>query len=952
MLRLVRRGVVRARIPRSPAAALPAVYASVVARRHASMSPVRLQTNVPPPPPPSSADLPDSLDASPPNGDAPPDGGSPPSRLPPLLAIPFDTRPLFPGAFHAMRVLDPLVLEAHAAATAQGQRKIAVFFPKDPANCNTDRPQLPDELYHVGMLCEVLSKTQPDGKDASEDWLVWTERRIQLEELYPGAPEPKKKGRKKSTPLIPSYLSKVSLALVTLLPDLPYTLTPPLSQLVDRTFRLFEDLSNLADRWRLIIATFIDVNYKLGVDVRKRPDVLANFVFVLSESNSPHELQKLLEKRDVTQKMTTAVEWLELCRALLAEDKRAHSPKPSKGLGDPTTAFQELIREKALHLVLPDKVLEVIEFELEKFNEDPTGLGAENRRLYLEHLVGVPWGRYTRDEYLLGKAEKVLEADHYGMEDVKKRILEFIASATLSGSVSGKIICLVGPPGVGKTSITKSLARALNRKYHRVLLGGTSDALELKGHRRTYLGAYPGKLVMALKDSKLLNPVVVLDEVDKMSNLHGHHGNPTLVLLEILDPEQNSAFVDTYLDLPIDLSKVLFVCTANDLSMMPAPVLDRMEIIEVPGYTDNEKFEIGRRYLDKGAKKETGLGSASVELGDDALMKLIHQYCRESGVRNLKKHVEKLYRRVGYEIVRDLDNGKKEEAEAESVAESAAETAAETETATGDSLSTYTLEDSITPPIQVPPTYHRHISLDDLEPLVGKPPFVDTFLYDTPPPGVVNGLAWLSMGGAVLYHEAVLEQPLQYSPRGRISLTGRLGETMKESSNIAYSFARMFLAQRYPHNRFFERANIHLHVLAGATPKDGPLAGITIVTTLLSLALQRSVPRTIAMTGEMSLTGRVLPIGGLREKVAAAKRQNCEKIIFPKQNVKDWEEIPAPIREGLVGVPVEEYLEVFAECFGEVVGGNDVWASEFAEIEKKKREEREGAKEGAAVAAM
>jgi Lon-like ATP-dependent protease len=428
----------------------------------------------------------------------------------------------------------------------------------------------------------------------------------------------------------------------------------------------------------------------------------------------------------------------------------------------------------------------------------------------------------------IDRAIEILDHDHYGMEDIKKRILEFIAVSQLKGTTQGKILCFHGPPGVGKTSIARSIARALNREYFRFSVGGMTDVAEIKGHRRTYVGAMPGKLIQCLKKTKTENPLVLIDEVDKIGK--GYQGDPSSALLELLDPEQNANFLDHYLDVPVDLSKVLFICTANVTDTIPEPLRDRMEMIEMSGYVAEEKVAIAKQYLIPQAKRDSGVTDDNIDIQDPALNNLIKYYCRESGVRNLQKHIEKVVRKVAFKLVKK--------------------------------------ESSM-----------FQVTEDNLQDLVGKQIFTHERMYDVTPPGVVMGLAWTAMGGSTLYIETArrkLNEPTKGKDEvkvsdGSLELTGHLGDVMKESARIALTVARNFIKQVDCENNFLESTHLHLHVPEGATPKDGPSAGITIVTALMSLAQGKPVKANVAMTGEVSLIGKVLPVGGIKEKTIAVR---------------------------------------------------------------------------------
>jgi len=461
------------------------------------------------------------------------------------------------------------------------------------------------------------------------------------------------------------------------------------------------------------------------------------------------------------------------------------------------------------------------------------------------------------------------------MEDLKERILEFIAMGSLRGAVNGKILILHGPPGVGKTSIGSSIGKALNREFFRFSVGGMSDVSEIKGHRRTYVGAMPGKLIQCLKKTKTANPVIMIDEIDKLG-AGGFRGDPSAALLEVLDPEQNSNFLDHYLDVPFDLSRALFVCTANELDTISRPLLDRMEVLEVSGYILNEKLEIAKQYLLPGALKESGLDQKQVGLTDGALTKLIRSYCREAGVRNLQKQIDKIHRKISLKVVRDNET-------------------------------------------------HVAVTEDNLHDFVGKEIFTSDRLYDETPPGVVMGLAYTQMGGATLYIETIGHADEQEQDKdgeqkptkvtGRLQTTGRMGEVMKESSSISHTYAQHFLRNVDSNNKFLDSATLHMHIPEGAVPKDGPSAGVTMTTSLLSLALKQPVRKDLAMTGELTLTGKVLPVGGIKEKTIAAKRSGVTKIMLPEANQRDFDELPDYVKEGMEVHYASNYQDVFDLAF-------------------------------------
>ena len=479
---------------------------------------------------------------------------------------------------------------------------------------------------------------------------------------------------------------------------------------------------------------------------------------------------------------------------------------------------------------------------------------------YLQTMVALPWNEYTQDDLDIKRAKRILDKDHYGMEKVKERILEYLAVLKLRGDLKSPIICLYGPPGVGKTSLGKSIAESMKRKYVRMSLGGVHDESEIRGHRRTYVGAMPGRIIKSMQKAGSSNPVFILDEIDKVTQ-NTINGDPSSALLEVLDPEQNNAFHDNYLDVDYDLSKVLFIATANDLGGIPRPLRDRMEIIEVSGYVTEEKVEIAKRHLLPRELKNTGLEShePKIKFNKASLEKIIEQYTRESGVRQLEKQINKALRKIAYkEQVEDV-----------------------------------TVDSVITPA--------------DLEGLLGKPPFYRDIYQGNDYAGVVTGLAWTSVGGEILF----IETSLSKGKAGKLTLTGNLGDVMKESAVIALEYVKAHIDMLGVDYRVFDRWNIHIHVPEGATPKDGPSAGITIATSIASALTQRKVRKNTAMTGEITLRGKVLPVGGIKEKILAAKRAGITDIVMCRENQKDVEEIPERYRQGVEFHYVENVADVW-----------------------------------------
>ena len=479
---------------------------------------------------------------------------------------------------------------------------------------------------------------------------------------------------------------------------------------------------------------------------------------------------------------------------------------------------------------------------------------------YLQTLVGLPWGEYTEDDLDLKRAQKILDQDHYGMEKVKERILEHMAVLALRGDLKSPIICLYGPPGVGKTSLGKSIASAMKRKYVRVSLGGLHDEAEIRGHRRTYIGAMPGRIIKSIQKAGSSNPVFILDEIDKVTQ-NTHNGDPASAMLEVLDPEQNNAFHDNYLDVDYDLSKVLFIATANNLSTIPRPLLDRMEVIEVSGYITEEKIEIAKRHLIPRELENTGLNSRELKptFNKAAIEMIIERYTRESGVRQLEKQINKALRKIAFK--RQIEES----------------------------------------------TNYKKITPSELEDLLGKPPFYRDIYQGNDYAGVVTGLAWTSVGGEILF----IETSLSKGKGSKLTLTGNLGDVMKESAILALEYVKAHAETLNIDYRIFDNWNIHIHVPEGATPKDGPSAGITIATSIASALTQRKVRKNTAMTGEITLRGKVLPVGGIKEKILAAKRAGITDIVMCRENEKDILEIPDMYLKGVNFHYVENVQDVW-----------------------------------------
>ena len=519
------------------------------------------------------------------------------------------------------------------------------------------------------------------------------------------------------------------------------------------------------------------------------------------------------------------------------------------------------LEEKAKSKAWPEEVDKIFRKELDKLDMfNPQSPEYSIQYNYLQTMTNLPWGEYTKDNLDLKRAQRILNHDHYGMEKVKERILEYMAVLKLRGDLKSPIICLYGPPGVGKTSLGKSIAAAMKRKYVRMSLGGLHDESEIRGHRRTYVGAMPGRIIKNIQKAGSANPVFILDEIDKVTQ-NTINGDPSSALLEVLDPEQNNAFHDNYLDVDFDLSKVLFIATANDLGSIPRPLLDRMELIEVSGYITEEKIEIAKRHLIPREIDNCGLTAKEDKptFTKAAIEKIIEQYTRESGVRQLEKQVNKSLRKLAYKKALD----------------------------------------DVLP--------YEKITPNEIEDLLGKPPFYRDIYQGNDYAGVVTGLAWTSVGGEILF----IETSLSKGKAGKLTLTGNLGDVMKESAVIALEYVKAHIDSLGVDYRIFNNWNIHIHVPEGATPKDGPSAGITIATSIASALTQRKVRKNTAMTGEITLRGKVLPVGGIKEKILAAKRAGITDIVMCQDNRKDIEEIPEIYRKGVEFHYVENVQDVW-----------------------------------------
>ncbi|KAJ3782810.1 ATP-dependent protease La [Lentinula aff. detonsa] len=801
-------------------------------------------------------------------------------------------------------------------------------------------------------------------------------------------------------------------------PTLPYTKSSQhIRALTAEIVTVFKDIAQLNPLFRDQITNF-SIN-QVASNVFDEPDRLADFAAAVSSGTSG-ELQEVLEEAEVANRLGKALVVLkkELINAQLqnkiskdvdtkiAKRQREYylmeqlkGIKKELGLeSDGKDKLLQKFKDRAAQLDMPLAVRKVFDEELNKLASlEPSASEANVTRTYLEWITQLPWGVYTPTRYSVEAARQVLEEDHYGLKELKERILEFVAVGKLRGSLEsastvvpkpdpatntsldsdsegsvhppppapidrlptpeGKIILLHGPPGVGKTSVGKSLARAVGREFFRFSVGGLGDVAEIKGHRRTYVGALPGKIVQALKRVGTSNPLVLIDEIDKLGR--GHNGDPSSALLEMLDPEQNREFLDHYLDLPIDLSRVLFVCTANNLSTIPAPLLDRMEVLEVSGYVSEEKRVIAERYLTPQAKASAGLQDTDVVLERSAIDSLIKWYARESGVRNLKKMVEKIFRKTALKIVQDLGEEKLPEPPLPADAAAAAVTPA-TEPNSDSPVTPLIQPDpehdrKIHPtttekraPLVIPPSVHVRITAENLKDYVGPPVYQKDRMYEGPGrlvKGVSTGLGYLGNGSGAVMPIETLTTP----GKGSLILTGKLGEVIRESAQIALSWVK---AHAYdlritasPDEQWLVNRDVHIHMPEGSIGKEGPSAGTAILSALVSLGSGVGVRGDVAMTGEISLAGHVLPVGGLKEKILAAHRAGIKTILAPAANRADIEEnVPDSVKEGIKLIYVEDVREVLKEVFGGAgVDGDGIGediVSKWAESVRVKEKER------------
>ena len=770
--------------------------------------------------------------------------------LPQLLTIlPVNQRPIFPGMALPIGFGGSRLLISMKLAVEQHDGYVGIVLVEEEDE-NDYRESI---YYNVGVACQIVKVM--DAGDGGAQVIINPMKRFRRERVVQTEPQLRwrvlydNRRNEKPDQELKAYMLAISTEIKQLLalnPLFKEQVNMVVSQLnYERPGDTMDIISNLISAEREKLQDLLET-WELDERAKK-------LLLIIKEELQVAKIQSRINKKIEDGVATQQKEYF------LREQLKAIR----KELGEEKEDGESITERIVLQLngkTVPPEAREQFDRELSKLKTLNTQSPEFNvTRNYLETFTSLPWGVYSDDANSIADARGILDEEHYGLSDVKDNILEFLATILKRSSVAGSIICLVGPPGVGKTSIGQSIARALGRKFYRFSVGGMRDEAEIKGHRRTYIGAMPGKLIQALQRAETSNPVVMLDEIDKITR--NSQGDPASALLEVLDPEQNETFVDHYLDAPYDLSNVLFICTANQLDTIPGPLLDRMEVIRLSGYVLEEKLQIASRYLVPKQLKEHGFASDEVTFEEGALHYMIDGYAREAGVRNLEKQIRKIIRKL---VLREAESDEH----------------------------TFT------------------VSREMVKEMLGKPRFSTEKLYERSMPGVILGLAYTSMGGATLYIEA---RGIPSDKPG-FKLTGQLGDVMKESAQIALSYVKSLLSTR--DEDYFDKHQVHLHVPAGATPKDGPSAGITMALAMYTLATDRTPIDHLAMTGELTLTGRVLPIGGVKEKTIGARRVGITTLIFPEENRRDWEELDAYITEGIVAHFAREFDDVLEVAFG------------------------------------
>ncbi|REA62010.1 endopeptidase La [Dyadobacter luteus] len=791
----------------------------------------------------SDSDM-DSLEIVPLGG---PEGSDEPLELPNELAIlPIRQTVLFPGMVIPVTVVRQKAIRLVKKIYRNSDINLRILGAVTQEKPNKEDPSAED-LYKIGTVAQILKMiTLPDGNVTI---IVQGRQRFEIKSIISEDPyitaeieaiidTPIASSKKESKALLQS-LRDGAHKIMRLNPEIPQEARIALDNIESPVFLLHFLSSNInvevADKQRLLEEK----------NAQKQATLLLQFMM--------REIEMLELKREIQSKASSDIDQQQRDYFLRQQIKVLHD---ELGMDSPERDLDE-IRLKASLKKWPDNVKAHFEKELGKLQRiNPMAPEYPVTMNYLENLVDLPWAQYTKDNFDLVRAQKILDSDHFGLEKVKERIIEYLAVLKLKGNLKAPILCLYGPPGVGKTSLGKSIAKALNREYIRMALGGVHDEAEIRGHRKTYIGAMPGKIIQNIKKAGSANPVFILDEIDKVSS--DYRGDPSSALLEVLDPEQNSSFTDNYLEVEYDLSKVLFVATANSLDTIHPALRDRMEIIEMTGYTIEEKLQIAKRYLVPKQRKDHGLKSTDIKVDDAALTKIIEGYTRESGVRNLEQKVGAVVRKIAKSVAMEEE-------------------------------------------------YPKTVKTDHIEKYLGAEIFDKDLYQDNDFAGVVTGLAWTSVGGEILFIETSLSRG-----KGGLTLSGQLGDVMKESAVAALSYLKANADRMGIDYRIFNHYDLHVHVPAGAVPKDGPSAGVTMVTSMASIFTQRRIKPYLAMTGEITLRGKVLPVGGVKEKILAARRAGVKEIILCVKNRKDVEEVPKNYIKDLTFHYVDQIDEVLA----------------------------------------
>lgn len=760
-----------------------------------------------------------------------------------LPVIPIGGFVLFPGISFNFEISRKKLIVA-AEEAIKSQQKVLIVAQKDLLKENPSK----EALYQIGIIAEIKHIVRPQNSSSV---------RVLAEGICRGK--------------ICDYFEEGSFmrAAVEECEELPFEKEPEAEALRRKAFELFEEYLKFLPK----VPPDILLKANSFTQIGKLSDYIASNVVL-----SVDKKQELLEEMDAHKRLvrllkilSAEIEILEIEEQLAFElkdsiDKNQHEyilreqiKVIAQELGEDDDPLSEAMRykEQLKKLKLDKEVLEKLTKECDRFSKMSVGSSETHlSRSYIETCIALPWNKRTKDKIDLEKAKKLLDEQHFGLKEVKDKIMEILAVRKLSKEVKGQIICLIGPPGVGKTSIAKSISQTLGRKYQRISLGGVKDEAEIRGHRRTYIGAMPGRIISAVKQSGVKNPLILLDEIDKMSQ-GGYNGDPASALLEALDPEQNSTFYDHYIDVPFDLSEVLFITTANDQSKIPAPLVDRMETIKLYSYTHQEKFHIAKNHLIPKLFVKNGLKKRQFSIKDDALHFLIDKYVREAGVRELERVLSSLMKKAALKLV---------SREVNSV----------------------------------------NITIDSAKEILGPEKYKGNKKYGTSEIGIANGLAWTAVGGETMPIEVALMKG-----KGKLQITGSLGDVMKESAQIAVSYIRSNAGKLGIKHDFYEKTDIHIHAPEGAVPKDGPSAGVTMTTALVSALSGVPVRQNLAMTGEITLKGKVLPIGGLKEKTMAAYREGLESVIIPSENESDLQKIDDEVRKSLKFIMVDDLSAVF-----------------------------------------